>query len=91
MTQPDKYQIEVGDDTQETEVIQEVQEVEESEEQETAAEPSTDSGETHDKPIFTEQQQRIFDEAIGKKVFKLREASKRPRHFAGENCNLCRG
>lgn len=73
MTQPDKYQIEVGDETQETEVIQEVQEVEESEEQETAAEPSTDSGETHDKPIFTEQQQRIFDEAIGKKVFKLRE------------------
>lgn len=72
MTQPDKYQIEVGDETQETEVIQEVQEVE-SEEQETASEPSADSGETHEKPIFTEEQQRIFDEAIGKKVFKLRE------------------
>ena len=72
MTQPDRYQIDVGDETQETEVIQEVQEVE-SEEQETAAEPSPDSGETHDKPIFTEEQQRIFDEAIGKKVFKLRE------------------
>lgn len=72
MTQPDKYQIEVGDETQETEVIQEVQEVE-SEEQETASEPSPDSGETHEKPIFTEEQQRIFDEAIGKKVFKLRE------------------
>jgi hypothetical protein len=72
MTQPDKYQIEVGDETQETEVIQEVQEVE-SEEQETVAEPSPDSGETHEKPIFTEEQQRIFDEAIGKKVFKLRE------------------
>ena len=37
------------------------------------AESSADSGETHDKPIFTEEQQRIFDDAIGKKVFKLRE------------------
>lgn len=39
------------------------------------SESATDSGSsTHDKQVeFTEEQQRIFNDAVGKKVFKLRE------------------
>ena len=39
------------------------------------SEPAPDSANsTHEKPVeFTEEQQRIFNEAVGKKVFKLRE------------------
>lgn len=73
MTQPDKYQIEIGEETPEQEIPQENQEVESEGQEEPASEPSPEAGETQNKPIFTEQQQRIFDEAIGKKVFKLRE------------------
>ena len=76
MTQPADYDF---DDTPDEEV-QEPVETNQAEDQadieedvEDDSESSTDSGETHDKPIFTEQQQRIFDEAIGKKTFKLRE------------------
>lgn len=76
MTQPADYDF---DDTPE-EINQEPVETEQAEDQpdieedvEDDSESSTDSEETHDKPIFTEKQQRIFDEAIGKKTFKLRE------------------
>jgi hypothetical protein len=76
MTQPADYDF---DDTPE-EQVQEPVETNETEDQpdieddvEEDSESSTDSEETHDKPIFTEKQQRIFDEAIGKKTFKLRE------------------
>jgi len=76
MTQPADYDF---DDTPE-EQEQEPVETNETEDQpdteqdvEEDSESSTDSEETHDKPIFTEKQQRIFDEAIGKKTFKLRE------------------
>jgi len=76
MTQPADYDF---DDTPE-EQEQELVETNETEDQpdteqdvEEDSESSTDSEETHDKPIFTEKQQRIFDEAIGKKTFKLRE------------------
>lgn len=43
--------------------------------EEPSSESATDSGNpTHEKPVeFTEEQQRIFNEAVGKKVFKLRE------------------
>lgn len=76
MTQPADYDF---DDTPE-EINQEPVETEQAEDQpdieedvEDDSESSTDSEETHDKPIFTAKQQRIFDEAIGKKTFKLRE------------------
>jgi hypothetical protein len=76
MTQPADYDF---DDTPD-EQVQEPVETNQAEDQadieedvEEDSESSTDSEETHDKPIFTEKQQRIFDEAIGKKTFKLRE------------------
>ena len=79
MTQQANYTFD--DDTPDPEMDQEPEaKVEEAEDQpdleqqaEEDSEPSADSEGTHDKPIFTEEQQRIFDEAIGKKVFKLRE------------------
>jgi hypothetical protein len=76
MTQPADYDFDDSPDEQEQEPV----ETNETEDQpdidddvEEDSESSTDSEETHDKPIFTEKQQRIFDEAIGKKTFKLRE------------------
>ena len=73
MTQPADYEF---DDTPDEEQI-ETQETEDQpdveEDVEDDSESSEDSGETHDKPIFTEAQQKVFDDAIGKKVFKLRE------------------
>lgn len=55
------------------EVVEEVVETEDSvEEQDSDSAPEAE--ETQDKQIkFSEEQQRIFDEAVGKKVFKLRE------------------
>jgi len=71
-TQQDDYTIEVGED-QETDQVQQSEEVE-TEGQETDSDPSPDTGESQEKQItFSEEQQRIFDEAVGKKVFKLRE------------------
>jgi multidrug efflux pump subunit AcrB len=71
--QPDDggFEIEQYEETPEPED----QEVEQEETPEPDAESATDSGNsTHDKPVeFTEEQQRIFNEAVGKKVFKLRE------------------
>ena len=76
MTQPADYDF---DDTPE-EQVQEPVETNETEDQpdieedvEDDSESSTDSEETHDKPIFTEEQQRVFDDVIGKKTFKLRQ------------------
>jgi hypothetical protein len=76
MTQPADYDFDDSPDEQEQEPV----ETNETDDQpdidddvEEDSESSTDSEETHDKPIFTEKQQRIFDEAIGKKTFKLRE------------------
>jgi hypothetical protein len=76
MTQPADYDFDDSPEEQEQEPI----ETNETEDQpdteqdvEEDSESSTDSEETHNKPIFTEKQQRIFDEAIGKKTFKLRE------------------
>lgn len=63
----------------EQEEIEEAPETEDQVEQEETPEPdsesATDSGDSqHDKPVeFTEEQQRIFNDAVGKKVFKLRE------------------
>lgn len=72
-TQPGEYDIEVGEETQETEESQQNQEVE-PEGQEADSDPSPDTGENQEKQItFSAEQQRIFDEAVGKKVFKLRE------------------
>ncbi len=74
MTQPADYEFEDSPEDQEpieTEQAEDQPDIEESVEDD--AESSTDSEETHDKPIFTEKQQRIFDDAIGKKTFKLRE------------------
>jgi hypothetical protein len=54
-------------------------ETEDQEEQEETPEPdsesATDSGNsTHEKQVeFTEEQQKVFNDAVGKKVFKLRE------------------
>ena len=71
-TQQDDYIIEVGEE-QETDQVQQSEEVE-TEGQETDSDPSPDTGESQEKQItFSEEQQRIFDEAVGKKVFKLRE------------------
>lgn len=63
------YLIEQEEDLPETEG----QEVEETPEPD--SESATDSGNpTHEKPVeFTEEQQKIFNDAVGKKVFKLRE------------------
>jgi hypothetical protein len=51
------------------------QEIEQEETPDPDSESDTDSANSaHDKPVeFTEEQQRIFNEAVGKKVFKLRE------------------
>jgi hypothetical protein len=74
MTQPADYDF---DDSEENPEPIETQEAEDQpdveEDVEDDSESSEDSEGTHDKPIFTEKQQRIFDEAIGKKTFKLRE------------------
>lgn len=78
--QPDDggYLIEQDESAYEEEVDTpdtEDQEPEPEEKPEPDAESATDSGNsTHEKPVeFTEEQQRIFNEAVGKKVFKLRE------------------
>ena len=76
MTQPADYDFDDAPEDENPEPI-EAQEAEDQPEPEPEAEEgsesSEDSAEAHDKPTFTEEQQRIFDEAIGKKVFKLRE------------------
>jgi hypothetical protein len=76
MTQPADYDF---DDTPD-EQVQEPVETNQAEDQpdieedvEEDSESSTDSEGTHDKPIFTEEQQRVFDDVIGKKTFKLRQ------------------
>lgn len=61
--------------------IEEAQEPEDQEQEPEVAEPDSDSesapdsgNSTHEKTVeFTDEQQRIFNEAVGKKVFKLRE------------------
>ena len=74
MTQPADYDF---DDSEENPEPIETQEAEDQpdveEDVEDDSESSEDSEGTHDKPIFTEAQQKVFDDAIGKKVFKLRE------------------
>jgi multidrug efflux pump subunit AcrB len=64
------YLIEQEDDLPETEG-----QLESEESEEPGSESAPDSGNSaHDKQVeFTEEQQRIFNEAVGKKVFKLRE------------------
>jgi len=63
----------------EQEEIDETPETEDQVEQEETPEPdsesATDSGDSqHEKQVeFTEEQQKIFNDAVGKKVFKLRE------------------
>lgn len=58
-----------------SEEIEEVeQEVSEDSAEEQDSESAPEAGETQEKQIkFSEEQQRIFDEAVGKKVYKLRE------------------
>lgn len=64
------YLIEQEDDLPETEG-----QLESEESEEPGSESAPDSGNSaHEKQVeFTEEQQRIFNEAVGKKVFKLRE------------------
>lgn len=64
------YLIEQEDDLPETEGQDEPEETPEPD-----AESATDSGNSaHEKPVeFTEEQQKVFNDAVGKKVFKLRE------------------
>ena len=74
MTQPADYDFDDSEENPEPIETQEAEDQQDVEEDvEDDSESSEDSEGTHDKPIFTEKQQRIFDEAIGKKTFKLRE------------------
>ena len=74
MTQPANYDIDDTPDPPEQINEQEAEDQPDIEvDVEEDSESSEDSGETHEKPIFTEKQQKVFDDAIGKKVFKLRE------------------
>ena len=70
--QPDDggYLIEQDEDLPETEGQEEQEETVDPD-----SESAPDSGNSaHEKQVeFTEEQQRIFNEAVGKKVFKLRE------------------
>lgn len=69
--QPDDGGYLIEQDAPETEG----QEPEVEKPEEPDSESATDSGNpTHEKPVeFTEEQQKIFNDAVGKKVFKLRE------------------
>lgn len=69
--QPDDGGYLIEQDTPETEG----QEPQVEKPEEPDSESATDSGNpTHEKPVeFTEEQQKIFNDAVGKKVFKLRE------------------
>ena len=75
MTQPADYDFDDSPDDENQEPI-ETQEAEDQPDVDTDVEDNSESSEdsegTHDKPIFTEAQQKVFDDAIGKKVFKLR-------------------
>ena len=56
----------------------ELEEVE-TEGQETGAESSTDTGEGQEKstkPVFDEEQQKVFDKAMADKTWKAREAER---------------
>ena len=66
----DNYEYDSEDDvTTEEEVVETEDSVEEQD-----SESAPEAGETQDKQIkFSDEQQRIFDEAVGKKVYKLRE------------------
>lgn len=69
--QPDDGGYLIEQDAPETEG----QEPEVEKPEEPDSESATDSGNSaHEKPVeFTEEQQKIFNDAVGKKVFKLRE------------------
>lgn len=75
--QPDDggYLIEQGEIDNELESEDQPDEQDEDQAQEAGSESETDSGDSkHEKQVeFTEEQQKIFNDAVGKKVFKLRE------------------
>lgn len=66
----DNYEYDEAEDVTAEAEVEETEDLVEAQDSDSAPE----AGETQDKQIkFDEQQQRIFDEAVGKKVFKLRE------------------
>lgn len=81
----DKYEIEGNLDADvgtEPEVDDQV-EAEEAEDTDSA--PAPDSGDNHEKTIkFDADQQRVFDDAIAKKVFKQREAERETQRLRRE-------
>jgi len=75
--QPDDYVEEIDADPIDDDVTIETEDPEASYEGEQDSESSPDAGESQKKQVkFDEEQQRIFDEAIGKKTFKLREVER---------------
>jgi hypothetical protein len=75
--QPDDVVEEIDTDPIEIEETAEAEDSEVSYDYEQDSDSSTDAGETQKKPVkFDEEQQRIFDDAIGKKTFKLREVER---------------
>jgi len=75
--QPDDYVEEIDADPIDDDVTVETEDPEASYEGEQDSESSPDAGESQKKQVkFDEEQQRIFDEAIGKKTFKLREVER---------------
>jgi DNA repair exonuclease SbcCD ATPase subunit len=75
--QPDDVVEEIDTDPIEIEETAEAEDSEVSYDYEQDSDSSTDAGETQKKTVkFDEEQQRIFDDAIGKKTFKLREVER---------------
>lgn len=75
--QPDDVVEEIDTDPIEIEETTEAEDSDVSYDYEQDSDSSTDAGETQKKTVkFDEEQQRIFDDAIGKKTFKLREVER---------------
>lgn len=75
--QPDDVVEEIDTDPIEIEETTEAEDSDASYDYEQDSDSSTDAGETQKKTVkFDEEQQRIFDDAIGKKTFKLREVER---------------
>ena len=75
--QPDDVVEEIDTDPIEIEETAEAEDSDVSYDYEQDSDSSTDAGETQKKTVkFDEEQQRIFDDAIGKKTFKLREVER---------------
>ena len=69
------YLIEQDEPLETEDQIDETEEAEATDESESGSDSASDSGNSpHEKQVeFTEEQQKVFNDAVGKKVFKLRE------------------